>query len=102
MTVPPRPITRVLQMLEPLGLEVTHMYEDLVFVDRNAFLLRFEEKGENITLFFNADATPADRIPVLESVSTTGKTQGLTITCGGTFTMTQRDDEQIDIRFCGS
>ncbi len=100
MNVPFRPITRVLEMIQAIGLDITHMYEDLVFVESNAFILRMEDRGEDVTVFFNHESEEQSRLLVLEQLTSAAKEQKLKITCGGTFEMVPREDEQIDIRFC--
>ena len=54
--VPFRPLGILKMLLETLGFEVTHCYEDLVFIEHNAFLMRMEAKGEAVSLFFNTES----------------------------------------------
>lgn len=82
--VPFRPLGILKMLLETIGFEVTHCYEDLVFIEHNALLLRMEAKGEEIE----------------ELLKNAGKTHNLVISCSGTYQMTPNEtDGTIDIEF---
>ncbi len=86
--VPYRPLGILKTLLETLGFEVTHCYEDLVFVENNAFLLRMEEKGEEVSLLFNAESDVDKRNAIAERFTTEGKIHNLVISCAGTYQLT--------------
>lgn len=54
-----RPLGLVRDMLAGMGLELTYAYEDLAFVEHNAFLLQFEDTG--VGLHVNAEC-PDDKL----------------------------------------
>jgi len=86
--------------MESLGFEITHCYEDLLFVEHNAFLLRMEEKGEEVSLLFNVDSDVDKRDEIAEIFSTRGKDHNLIIACSGTYQMTQNEaDGTINLAF---
>lgn len=99
MSVPYRPLGLIMEAIEQMGLEVTHAYEDLVFISHNAFLLRMGSQAEQVHLYFNEDCEPDQRGPLHGQLSRFGAEYGLTILCSGTYTMEQREDEQLDIHF---
>lgn len=86
--IPLRPLGILKTLLESLGYQVTHCYEDLVFIEYNAFLLRMEAKGEKISLFFNIESTADQREAIAETLSSAGKLYRLTITQLGTYRLT--------------
>lgn len=89
-------------LMEKLGFEVTHCYEDLVFITHNAFLLRMEEKGEKVSLFFNSESEVGKRATIAEEIITAGREYKLNIACPGTYTMrTNEQDGTISIGFLG-
>lgn len=65
-TVPFRPLGILKMVLENIGFEANHCYEDLVFIKHNAFLLRMEEKGEDISLLFNSESNTTKRGEIAE------------------------------------
>ena len=58
MSVPYRPLGLIMEAVELMGLEVTHAYEDLVFISHNAFLLRMGSEGQQVYLYFNEGCEP--------------------------------------------
>lgn len=98
--IPYRPLGILKTLMESLGFEVTHCYEDLVFIEHNAFLLRMEEKGEEVSLFFNTESDVDKRDEIAERIKTEGKAHNLTISCSGTYQMTPNEvDGTINLEF---
>jgi len=95
-----RPLGLIKNMLDQLGLELTHCYEDLVFVQHSAFLLRMETRGQDVSLFFNTEADPAQQEEIRQTLISAGKTQNLIISERGTFSLTANEDDQsLDLTF---
>ena len=98
--VPFRPLGIVKTLMETLGFEVTHCYEDLIFVEHNAFLLRMEAKGQEVSLLFNTESDIDKREEIEELLKNAGKTYNLAISCSGTYQMTANETEgTINILF---
>jgi DNA replication protein DnaD len=99
-TVPYRPLGILKTILESLGFEVTHCYEDLVFVEHNAFLLRMEEKGEEVSLLFNTESDEDKRDEIAELIKTEAAKHHIVISCPGTYQMTPNEiDGTIKLEF---
>ena len=91
-SVPYRPLGLIRTTLETLGFEVSHCYEDLVFLNHNAFLLRMEERGENVSVLFNVDSSPA--------IHEAGKAVNLKFSPSGTYQIIANEDNgTLDIHF---
>jgi hypothetical protein len=104
MAAPPappyRPLGLIKNMLDELGLELTHYYEDLIFVQHSALLLRMEERGEDVSLFFNTESDPAKREEIIVALTAAGGEQNIAITRRGTFSLTPNEaDQSLDITF---
>lgn len=57
-----RPLGIAKEIVETLRLEITYTYDDLVFVEHNAFLLQFDDDQPNhLKLFFNVECEQAAR-----------------------------------------
>lgn len=98
--VPFRPLGILKMLMETLGFEVTHSYEDLIFVEPNAFLLRMEEKGEEVSLLFNSDSDIDKRDEIEEQLRIAGDSHNLIISCSGTYQMSANEaDGTIDLEF---
>ena len=46
----------VREIVESVGMEISHVYEDLVFLNHNGFLLRFADKENSVTIHRNCEA----------------------------------------------
>ncbi len=98
--VPFRPLGILKNLVENLGFDVTHCYEDLVFVQHNAFLLRMEEKGEQVSLVFNIESEIDKRNDITERFIIEGKVHNLIISCAGTYQMIPNDaDGTLTLEF---
>jgi hypothetical protein len=98
--VPYRPLGILKTCLESLGFEITHCYEDLVFVEHNAFLLRMEANGPEVSLFFNTESDLDKRDEIELLIKDEGKLHKLVISRSGTYQMTADEaDGTISIAF---
>jgi hypothetical protein len=98
--VPFRPLGILKTLMETLGFEVTHCYEDLIFVAHNAFLLRMEAKGAEVSLLFNTKSDVDKRDGIEELLKSAGHAHNLVISCSGTYQMTPGEaDGTINLEF---
>jgi len=99
-TVPYRPLGILKTLMESLGFEVSHCYEDLVFLAHNAFLLRMEDRGEEVSLLFNMDSDPGKRQELTELLAIEGQKHHLVISSPGTYRITANEaDGTINLEF---
>jgi hypothetical protein len=84
-------------LLENHGFNVTHCYEDLVFIEHNAFLLRMEEQGEDVSVIFNTDSELERRGEISKALAEAGKGYGLKIVRNGTYVLTA-DEENSNLK----
>lgn len=99
--MPLRPLGIIQHLIESLGLDITYTYDDLVFIEYNAFLLEMSaEHGEEISIWFNEESTPANRQEILSRIKEAARSYGLLIERRGTYSLTARDEsETVDIHF---
>ena len=93
------PVGKVMNWLEAAGFTVSYLYEDLLFVESNAFLIRFEPSNPHgIQIHTNTKCEPAKAIALEEILLEEAKKHEINPVAGGKFTMTQKKDDEIDIR----
>ncbi len=98
--VPYRPLGLIASALENAGFQQTFVYEDLVFVEYNAFLLRMEENGASVSLFFNVDSEMDKREHIAHEIKQSGRNCNLDVIHRGSYRLTHDDEkESIDIAF---
>ncbi len=100
MTVPFRPLGLIREVIDSTGLEITHVFEDLVFIEHNTFLLQMGDRGEEVRLYFNSESTVALRDDIARRLAEEGGKQGLNIERLGTFRVTQEEGSaHFDLEF---
>ncbi|MDA3901026.1 MAG: hypothetical protein PF637_10975 [Spirochaetes bacterium] len=58
-----RPLGKIEEALSELGLKLSYAYEDLVFIETNTFLVRFDDSDDNhVYIHFNRDCSQKDEI----------------------------------------
>ncbi len=93
MTVPLKPLGIIKEMLGNIGLEVTYAYDDLVFVEHNAFLLRMGKSGEDIRLYFNTNSSKDKRNDITNLLLECGRQYRFQIDRKGTYSIQQTEDQ---------
>ena len=73
--------------LRDSGLDVTYAYEDLVYVEHNAFLLQMGEVGEIVNLYFNTESLADERDKITDRLRDEGLARQLKIIRKGLFSM---------------
>lgn len=89
------------QIIKSTGLNMTYPYDDLVFVEHNPFLLRFnDEKPEQIFIHFNKDCYAEDKQKMLNSMERKAFKLGVSLLEKSHYTMKQEDgSEEITLEF---
>jgi len=101
MNVPQKnPLGLVLNIVEGMGLEVTYAYDNLVFIEHNAFLLEMDnERPDIINLYFNIESDIKARSGIKEQLESHAHENNIIIKSKGLFSMEANDDNTIKIRF---
>jgi len=83
------------------GLEVSHAYEDLAFVEHSAFLIQFDPKDmKRMFCHFNEDCPVEDRVKLMSSLQKAFEDEGLVCSAGTCFRLQQVEGkEEIRILF---
>ncbi len=90
---------RITAILTDLGLEVTYAYDDLVFVQHSAFLLQFTEEPKVLKLFTNTECDPKEANDVACNMVFAFHEVGFIADPSGQFTITQNDDNTLNLTF---
>jgi hypothetical protein len=94
-----RPLGLVMQMIEELGSEVTYAYEDLVFINHNAFIVQFTSDPTKLNIYFNKEFGQ-DKIKMLgEGLKKQAPKNGFEVSFRGSYELAQQEGENIEIKF---
>lgn len=94
-----KPLGLVTEIVESAGMGISYAYEDLVFLEHNAFLLEFTANDTELLIHINSEAEEGEIEDSIARLKKVAVDHGLTFTDGGLYTLTQEDDENIRIEF---
>jgi hypothetical protein len=98
--IPYRPLGLIVSMLESVGFQMTHCYDDLLFVEHNAFLLQMGEKGEDVGIWFNEESEVGKRSAIFDALHSQSPAYGLQLTNKGLYKLVpNEEDETLQIEF---
>jgi len=85
---------------EATGLEVSHFYDDLVFVEHSAVLIRFDKTDlKNFFLYFNPDCDKASREKLISSFNKAAENNSMRCTLKGQFKLSEvpgKEEVRVD------
>ena len=94
MAIPLKPLGILKEMLDGIGLEITYAYDDLIFVEHNAFLLQMGESGEDVRLYFNTDSSVEKRADITNLLKECARQYRFVVDRKGTYSVNQDESKQ--------
>jgi hypothetical protein len=95
-----KPLGKVKELVEGIGMGISHAYEDLVFMEHNGFLLQFGPADGSLIVHVNEEAAPAEVAASIARLEEGAPQQGLTITRGEFYKLGPgEDDDTIILEF---
>ena len=90
----------VKEIVESVGMGISHAYEDLVFLEHNALLLQFAKDDNTVILHCNQEAEQPAVDQAVDELKRAAIAHEMRFVDGTTYTMTQADAENVRIEFC--
>lgn len=95
-----RSIDNIKNVIESTGLSISYLYDDLIFVKHNAYILRFDDDRPNhFFLHFNVESDEKERPKVANYLQVMGKSHSTEITLSSNFHIVPDKDETFQIHF---
>ena len=94
-----RPLGLVKEIVESAGMGISYAYEDLVFMEHNAFLLQFTKDDKVVLIHFNKEADESELQEDIARLKDAASAHEMSFEAGTTYTITQADGENIRIEF---
>ncbi|WP_243366640.1 hypothetical protein [Fundidesulfovibrio soli] len=92
-------IDTVTELLSPLGLKVTHSFDDIYFVEHNLFLV-IQSKDDNLFLLcFNRECPPDKAALAALTLYAKAEDMGLDLGLSGTYDMEELPGQEIKLHF---
>lgn len=98
-SIPYRPLGLVKDVLEQVGAEVSYVYEDLIFITHNHFLLQFGKSGEVLFFYANEDMKGEDSGVQYDILSQTAGNKGVRLIDRGLYRLSQDKGEKLSLEF---
>ncbi len=100
MNLTKRNLPNASEIIEATGLTVTYLFDDLIFVEQNPFLLRFNDKNPSqIFIHFNQDCYKKDKTRLHKLMEAKACEFGMEAILCSAYTMVQKDNDEIEISF---
>lgn len=96
-----RPLHLVERLTEELGAGIAYAYDDLVFIDGNDLLLRFDDcEADALYLYVGAEVHPEDAQKITDEWLQVALMLGVNLSCKGAFSVAQvPGTTDITVRF---
>ena len=94
-----KPLGKLKELIETVGMGISYAYDDLVFLDHNAFLLQFGDGSQTIIVHINSEASVKEASEGIARLRKATVSSDLDIVEGGFYTLSQGEDETISIKF---
>ena len=100
MAIPLKPLGIIKDMLDGIGLKITYAYDDLIFVEHDAFLLKLGDTGEDVRLYFNTDAPVDKREDITNLLKECGRQYRFIVSQQGTYSIAaDAQNEELHLQF---
>ena len=102
--MPLNPLGTIMELVEsvsagPIPMKVAYAYEDLVFMEHNAFLLQFAPKADEVLLHRNVAADMDEIEESIAALNSAAAARGIIILKGSLYSLEQADGENVNIHF---
>ena len=89
----------VKEIVEEAGMGISHVYEDLVFLDHNAILLQFTNDSSEILLRINREADQETANSGVALLKQAALAREMLLVESGSYALAQDGPEQVRIEF---
>ena len=100
MTIVFRPLGIAKEIVEEMGLSISFEYDDLLFIESNAFLIQFnDEKERHFNIFLNKELPTSDRERLYQKVKGVSATREIETIYAGTFEIREKEgaEEELEV-----
>lgn len=97
-----RELTKIKELIEELGFTLSYPFDDLLFIDSNAFLIQYnDEQINSFFLYFNDSLAQKAQDDLTDRITTLAMKKKMQITAKGQFQLTQKvgSEEELELKF---
>ena len=97
-----KPLGIVKEVVESAGMSISYAYDDLVFIDHNAFLLQFTDKDGECFIHINFEADEQELTEDIARLKKEASARDMYMLSGKYYRLHQDSDENIRLEFINS
>jgi hypothetical protein len=97
--IPYRPLGIVKNIIESLGAEISYVYEDLIFIKHNHFLLRFGDVGEKMFFHRNEEIPKEEAADHFSVLRREAAGHGISLTQESSYRLEESSDGELRLAF---
>lgn len=97
--IPFRPLGLIMNVIETCGLNVGHLYEDLIFTEENMILMRMEADPKLVSFYVNEDCESRVAKKLAEKLSLNALDEGLKFVRKGSYALCQSGRQSVQVLF---
>ena len=97
-----KPLGVVKDIVESVGIGIAYAYDDLVFVDHNAFILQFSKQDNEMLWHVNVEADESKVEKSIGLLNIAASERGMAVKRGRYYSLAQADDENVRLEFVES
>ena len=96
-----RPLTEVKEFIEDAGYTISYLYEDIIFVSHNAFIILYDDdNAKTLKLYFNIDCEKNQIPEIIENITINAKKKKYKIIHSGNYTLKEKlESKELEIVF---
>ncbi|KPK35093.1 MAG: hypothetical protein AMK70_06050 [Nitrospira bacterium SG8_35_1] len=93
------PLGKLKELIESVGMGISYAYDDLVFLEHNAFIMQFGDDHNTILIHTNYQADQNQVGEGIGKLKMAASSTDLNFILGSSYTLTQADGKNISIEF---
>ena len=94
-----KPLGIVKEIVESAGMRISYAYDDLVFIEHNAYLLRFTDESNELVVHVNNEADKSAIQDDIVRLKAEALVRKMNVRDGSSYILCQDDDENIRLEF---
>lgn len=94
-----KPLGMVKTIVEAAGMGISYVYDDLVFLEHNSFLLQFTDSDHEVAVHVNSEADEATVHGDIERLQQVALDHTMQFTRGTRYTLVPEGEDSIRIEF---
>jgi len=94
-----KPLGIVKEIAESVGMGISYVFEDLIFLEHNGFILEFTDTDNEVIIHVNETAVRSDLEDAILRMKNEASTREMIFTEGEPYRISQADEENIRLEF---